>query len=156
MHLSGSSGRSHEQNVINPQVPKNLTFISDNASDISKALRVNGKYQWFGCAGHHLNLVVKEGFKKVQVAARLLKKCKSIVQAVNHSTPILYDVRKYQDELDIPIRAIMQEMTTRWWSILAMLQSIIQSIEPIILALAKAHKSHLILDEYDIQSQRNY
>ena len=44
----------------------------------------------------------------------------------------------------------MQEMTTRWWSILAMLQSIIQSIEPIILALAKAHKSHLILDEYEI------
>ena len=123
----------------NHKLKKNVTFINDNASDISKALRVHGKYQWFGCAGHHLNLVVKEGFKKVQVAAKLLKKCKLIVQAVNHSTPILYNVRKYQDELDIPICAIMQEMATRWWSILVMLQSIIKSIEPIIIALANSN-----------------
>ena len=93
--------------MIDPQGPKDLTFISDNASDISKALKVIGKYKWFGCAGHHLNLVVKEGIKKVIGAARLLKKCKLIVQAVNNSTPILYDVRKYQDKLDIPIRAIL-------------------------------------------------
>ena len=70
----------------------NITFISDNASDISKALRVNGKFKWFGCAGHHLNLVVKEGFKKVEAAARLLKKCKEIVKVVNASLPLIYDI----------------------------------------------------------------
>ena len=62
--------RSHAQNVINEapdtdrrsHAQKDLTFISDNASDIIKALK--GRYQWLGCAAHHTNLVNKEGFKK--------------------------------------------------------------------------------------------
>ena len=145
--ISGSSSRSNEHNVIHPETEHTYTFISDNASDISKALRVYGQFQWFGCAGHHLNLIVRDGFKKNQPAAKLLKKCKLIVTAVNHSQPILYDVKQYQDELDIPISAIMQEMTTRWWSILNMLVSILKSIQPIILALVKYHKSYLVLEE---------
>ena len=49
-----------------------LMFTSDNAADISKALK--GKYQWLGCAAHHINLIIKEGFKKNETAALLLKK----------------------------------------------------------------------------------
>ena len=51
-----------------------LTFTSDNAGDISKALKKLGKYRWFGCAGHHLNLIAQAGFKQVQSAASLVKK----------------------------------------------------------------------------------
>ena len=61
------SSRSHVQNM-------DITFVSDNASDISKALKYHGNYKWFGCAGHHLNLVVRNGFKKNLSAALLLKK----------------------------------------------------------------------------------
>ena len=61
-----NSSRSNAWNVIDQQGQKAITFISDKASDI--CLRVPGKYKWFGCAGHHLNLV-KEGFKKVPSAA---------------------------------------------------------------------------------------
>ena len=56
-------------------------------------------------------------------------------------------MKQYQDELDIPMSAIMQEMITRWWSILEMLVSILKNIQPIILALVKYHKSHLVLEE---------
>ena len=66
-----------------------------------------------------MNLTVRNGFKKNRPAARLLTKCKNIVKAVNHSQPILYDV---------------QVMTTRWWSILHMLPSILNN-------------SHLLLTE---------
>ena len=38
-------------------------------------------------------------------------------------------------------------MTTCWWSILAMLKSIIKSIQAIILALNESNKNHLILDQ---------
>ena len=66
-------------------------------------------------------------------------KCKMIVTAVNHSQPILYDVSKYQEYLDIPISAITQELTTRWWSILHMLSSIVKNIQPItLLSLARS------------------
>ena len=66
-HLNASAGssRSNEHNVINEEIVHTRTFISDNASDISKALRVNGQFQWLGCGGHHLNLSVREAFKKV-------------------------------------------------------------------------------------------
>ena len=56
----GTSSRSHEHNVINPEI----VFISDNAFDISKTLKVYGQFQWLGCASHNLNLVVSQGFKK--------------------------------------------------------------------------------------------
>ena len=106
-------------------------MVSDNASDMTRALRDIGKYEWIGCSGHHLNLVVKEGFKKVLSAAQLLKKCKSIIKLVNKSLPLMYDMKKYQQELDLPSHILLQEVTTRWWSILGMLESLLKNKDPI-------------------------
>ena len=81
-------------NVVNSEDDLvSMTFVSDNAGDIKKALSVNGHFNWVGCAGHHLNLVVKEAFKKVKPAAELLRKCKLVVQTINHSIPLLNYVR---------------------------------------------------------------
>ena len=49
-----------------------LSFTTDNAKDITKAIK--GFYEWLGCAAHHINLVMKDGFKKVYEAAKLLNK----------------------------------------------------------------------------------
>ena len=119
--------RSHLRNVISEThafvKPKHtVTFTTDNARDISKAIK--GKYQWLGCSTHHMKLVVKQGFKTNNTAAHLFKKCKKIVSSINYSNPIIYDVRKYQHELDLPPAKLLQEVTTRWWSILAILISI--------------------------------
>ena len=65
----------------------NLTFTSDNASDISKAIMKIGQFVWFGCAGHHLNLIAQAGFKQVHAAAALVKKCKRIVEHIKSSVP---------------------------------------------------------------------
>ena len=46
--------------------------------------------------------MVKEGFKKDLSAAQLLKKCKSIIKIVNKSLPVMYDMKNYQQELDLP------------------------------------------------------
>ena len=126
-----------------------VTFVSDNATDISKALRVTGQFNWLGCGGHHLNLIVREAFKKVSTAASLLKKCKNVVQAINQSTPILYKVRELQQEFGVPMSAILQEMTTRWWSILLMFESILKNSNPIIIALHNCKKSHLAFTDSD-------
>ena len=103
-----------------------------------------------GCAAHHTNLIIKEGFKKVKSAAELLSRCKAIVKAVNMSNPLIYDVRKYQDELDLPQGKLLQELMTRWWSILTMLISIHQNQDPICLALGKSNKIHLILTQEEL------
>ena len=145
-----SSSRSNERNVVSSdEIVHTLTFVSDNAADISKALRVTGQFNWLGCGGHHVNLIVREAFKKVSPAASLLKKCKNVVQAINQSTPILYKVRELQQEFGVPMSAILQEMTTRWWSILYMLQSILKNSHPIIIALHNCQKSYLAFTDSD-------
>ena len=98
-----------------------------------------------GCAAHHVNLIVKEAFKKNLTAAHLLKKCKKIVSSINYSNNILYTVRKYQEEMDLPPKKLLQEVTTRWWSILHMLESIVATEDSTTLALRDSKKLHLIL-----------
>merc|ERR1712243_79021 len=56
-----------------------------------------------------------------------------------------YDVRKYQQELGLPPVKLLQEVSTRWWSILAMLISIKNKRSATTLALNEAGKNHLIL-----------
>ena len=112
--------------------------INDTASDIDL-----GGFQWFGCAGHHLNLVINEGFIKCQDAARLLKKCKRLLE-LSHKTlpgwPVLYDITKYQEELHLPKDALLQEVTIRWWSVIAILTNLINNIEPVGQALKNVIK----------------
>ena len=89
--------RSDVRNVITPRssghsdAQKKLTYVTDNAADISKALR--DKYQREGCPAHHINLVVKHGFKNVRSASKILKKCKCIVKAIYHSSLLFYDIK---------------------------------------------------------------
>ena len=61
----------------------NLSFTTDNAKDISGAIK--GTYHWLGCVAHHMNLVLQEAFKKNKVAAHILQKCKKIVSSINYS-----------------------------------------------------------------------
>ena len=130
-------------------ITHNITFTSDNAGDISKALKTLGKYRWFGCAGHHLNLIAQAGFKQCQSAAALVNKCKKIVEHIKSSTPAGYLLIKYQELLELPLHRVLQENNTRWWSILLMMQSLIDNKDAITLVLAHQNKSHLILTPSD-------
>ena len=58
---------------------------------------------------------------------------------------MLYDVRKYQEQFDLSQSKLLQEVTTRWWSILQMLISIVQNIDSTTLAFSDAGKFQLIL-----------
>merc|ERR1712121_77790 len=109
----------------------NVTFVTDNASDIGKAIKKIGGFPWFGCAGHHLNLVAQEAFKKVNAASKLMRKCKRNVEFIKSSSPATYMLMKFQEDMDMPILKLLQENNTRWWSILIMMQSIKKNIEPL-------------------------
>ena len=128
-----------------------ITFVSDNASDITKAIKTLGKYIWFGCAGHHLNLIAQAGFKQVQTAASLVKKCKKIVEHIKSSTPASYLLIRFQEELELPIHRVLQENGTRWWSILLMMISLIENIDAVSLVLGQNKKGHLILTPIEIK-----
>ena len=71
---------SQGENVIPPELGRShvrsVVFTSDNAVDFTKALKAHGNYMWLGCAAHHINVIIKQGFKKNKTAAKLLKMCK--------------------------------------------------------------------------------
>ena len=69
----------------------------------------------------------------------------NIVSSVNYSNTIIYDVRKYQEDFDLPPSKLLQKVTTRWWSILHMLSSIEGNKDCTNLALLDAGKKELIL-----------
>ena len=47
--------------------------------------------------------------------------------------------------MDLPPKKLLQEVTTRWWSILHMLESIVATEDSTTLALRDSNKVHLIL-----------
>ena len=47
--------------------------------------------------------------------------------------------------MDLPPKKLLQEVTTRWWSILYMLESIVATEDSTTLALRDSKKLHLIL-----------
>ena len=56
-----------------------------------------GNYNWLGCAGHHTNLIAQAGFKNVAAAARLVRKCKKIVEHIKHSSRATYLLIEYEN-----------------------------------------------------------
>ena len=137
-----------------PTTPHNVVFVSDNASDITKALSRIGGYQRFGCAGHHLNLVGQAGFKQVQAAASLVKRCKQIVEHIKSSGPANYLLIEYQKDFEMPLLKVLQQNNTRWWSILIMMERILTNYNAITMALVGNNKSSLILTPYDQTNMR--
>ena len=53
--------------------------------------------------------------------------------------------------MDLPAKKLLQEVTTRWWSILHMLKSIVANENSTTLALRDANKVHLILTSDEIK-----
>ena len=150
-----NSNHSTQSNDTEISGGHDLTFTSDNAGDISKALKKLGQYRWFGCAGHHLNLIAQAGFKQVQSAASLVKKCKKIVEHIKSSSPASYLLIKYQEILELPMHRVMQENNTRWWSILLMMQSLTENKNAITLVLAEQNKSYLIITPQEHKEMLN-
>ena len=87
--------------------------MSDNASDIAKALRGLGEYPWIGCAAHTINLVVQAGLKE-PVLAKLVGRLKEIVTFVKKSNNASNQLRKFHRDHDLPDLAVIQEVETRW------------------------------------------
>ena len=131
---------------------KNLTFVSDNASDIKHALNDLSGYDWLGCASHNLNLICKEA-KKVHKVSVLIARCKNLVTHIKQSHTLMNLLRDALKEFDfLPSLTVLQECSTRWWSLLLMLERIKRIWVPLLQAIIKGDKQELMLSETDLKN----
>ena len=149
--LQLSENESIQQNTppSGSTTPRSLLFVSDNANDITKALSGIGGYERFGCAAHHLNLVGQAGFKNVQAAAALVRRCKRIVEHIKSSTPATYILIEYEKEFEVPLLKVLQENNTRWWTILLMMERMLVIFDQITLTLCSNNRRDFVLTPDD-------
>ena len=128
---------------------QDLIFERDNGSDITKAFSRIGGYQQFGCAGRHLNLVAQAGFKEVQPAANLVKKCKQFVEHITSTGSTTYLLIDHQNEFEIPLLKVLQETNAIWWSIFLLMDMILSNFNEITKTLLPTKTSALTLTASD-------
>ena len=97
---------------------------TDNASNITNAVVDHLHLIHLPCVGHTLQLGVEKGLKVSQVA-RVLGRCKKLVEHFHKSTQATYALREKQKELsDDPTLELIQSCPTRWGSTYLMLERI--------------------------------
>ena len=131
-----------------------LTIVSDNAGDISRAIRDLADFRWFGCNAHHLNLIAQVAFKKVPVAARLVKRAKKLVEFIRKSTTASNLLGEYNELLNETPSKLHQENATRWWSILIMFKSLLRNAHALTLTLFRLKRSKMMLNMAEMQAIR--
>ena len=99
---------------------KNLVFVSDNASDISKALRRLGKYPWLGCMAHNIHLIVQAGFQNLRTED-LVKVVKGGTTYLRKSSRAAYMFHDFNKAEGFPDLQPIKDVQHRWNSVLFML-----------------------------------
>ena len=100
-------------------------FVSDNASDITKALSDLGGFPWIVCMAHTINLIVQAGLKEPTVT-RLISHLKGIVTFCRQSTNAANQLKKYNRDNDLQNYRLIQEVEHRWNSALDMIERLIK------------------------------
>merc|ERR1712215_60844 len=80
-----------------------------------------------------------------------ITKCKSLVSHIKHSHTLMNMLRVALKEFDfIESLTVLQECTTKWWSLLLMLQRIKRIWGPIVQAIIKGDRRELMLTDLDL------
>ena len=60
----------------------------------------------------------------------------------------------YQKQLELPLLKVLQENNTRWWSILIMLERLIEIVTAVNGVLCSQGKKHLVITKYDYDNMK--
>ena len=107
------------QKFISPEAISNMTFVTDNGSNMKSAYRTDKR---ISCAAHNLNLVVDKALKDsaIEPVVEIIKIAKEVVCYFKHSG----QNKNLQHTLK-------QDVATRWNSQFFLLQSLMTELEEI-------------------------
>lgn len=87
---------------------KTEVIVTDNARNITNAVELSG-YESLKCAGHTLNLCVKDILETEEKIQNLLSKCRSIVGHFKRSAKATQKFKRIQDNLGLKKHKLIQE-----------------------------------------------
>lgn len=121
--------------------------ISDNASNIVKAIKEVLQWNFLGCMAHTINLVVETAIKHVEA---LLSKIKAIASHFKRSALSNEKLINYQRNSGLEPKKLLQDVSTRWNSTYLMLQRFCELEEAIKSTVALIDKQDLpVLNHLD-------
>ena len=100
---------------------KVLAFITDNASNIRKAIKTMD-IRRFSCYAHVLNLVVVDSFKEMKELQEVRDKVSRVVKLTRQSTVAKEKLDSIQKSLGKSPKKLIQDCPTRWNSLYEMFQ----------------------------------
>ena len=79
------------------------------------------------CFGHILHNSINNAVKNCESVQSMLKLCRQIVSTFSHSFKMKSEMRKKQKDNDLPLRALVGEVSTRWGSKFQMVERIYEN-----------------------------
>lgn len=115
---------------------KVVACVTDNATNIKKAVKEVLKWNHVSCFAHSLNLVVRHALDHSADIMSIVKKVKAMSEYIRRSTVASDKLRHMQQSMGQPQLRPKMDVVTRWNSTFYMLQRIRQIKEPLISTLA--------------------
>lgn len=122
-HSASTIGNMLESLLCEWNLDKNDVhlFVSDNAFNMIKALR-DSEFQNAACFNHSLQLTINDAITAQRALNDAITIAKKIVGHFNHSSLAYYNLKKIQEELQLPIKRLKQDIPTRWNSTFYLLE----------------------------------
>lgn len=128
---------------------KILIVVSDNASNIKKAVKDILQLRHFGCYAHSINLIAHDSLVH---AIEILDKIKKIVGYFRRSSFAMAKLLEQQKHLKIiPTKKLIQDVVTRWNSTYYMTERFVELEEPIRTTMALIRHDLPIISEEEWQ-----
>ncbi|XP_029571196.1 zinc finger BED domain-containing protein 1 [Salmo trutta] len=111
---------------------KDLVCITtDNATNMIKAFEAFPDL-WLGCFGHNLNLAISKALKNQRVDTAV-KACRHLIQGFKDPRR---ELREKLAALNMPQKALIHDVVTRWGSAHKMLERFLSQQQPVCATLA--------------------
>ena len=133
---------------------KVVSVLTDNASNIVAAVRFNG-WKHLPCFAHTLNLVVQDSIRADTNLVEVQKKCRNVVLYFHCSSKASDKLATTQSHLKLKNHKLIQDVETRWNSLMYMFERLIEQHEAVTTTLCLMDKNSLCLSSGDVEEMKN-